>query len=127
MTSQSLPSGGPRRLDPQGIDRFLAKTRWGALCGVDSAGELLAIPAMVSPDAGGRLVLESPQPETTGGLAARGASVCVVVDEFETYEGIEGVILKGRIGPGRIFGETLMEVASRVGFTFAGTLPPTFK
>jgi hypothetical protein len=54
--------------------------------------------------------------------------VTVVADEFESYEAIRGAIVKGivrsqpDVGP-----ESVVEIVSVTGFSFAGTLPPQLR
>jgi hypothetical protein len=125
LTHEAGPRRGPRRLDVDGIDRFLGQERWGSLCAEDPTGDLRAMPVLLAGGSSLEVRLVSADRDATHALATEQSSVCVVADIFETYEGIEGVILRGRLHEdGRAGGVVALEVVSRLGFTFAGTLPP---
>ena len=127
------PRRGPRRLDPDALDAFVAAERWGSLAFEAPGGELSALPVRMRGVGGGQLHIAFPasrRPAELGGATAR---VAVVADEFESYEGIRGVIIRGalrqhlvdRRHPEDAMG--VVEVASAVGFSFAGTLPPPLR
>jgi hypothetical protein len=119
---------GPRRLSAQGVTEFLQEARPAALCVEDGSGELVAMPVRVVQACDGELLLAPAGAGWGGGGTGPEGRGCVVADEFETYEGIRGVIIQGglRAGPAGIAHgqEVVLEVSASVGFTFAGTLPP---
>jgi hypothetical protein len=111
-----------------GIDRFLGDERWGSLCAEDPAGDLWAMPVLLAGGSSVEVRMVSPDRDATDAIAAGQSSVCVVADIFETYEGIEGVILRGRVHEnGHAGGGLALEVVSKLGFTFAGSLPPELR
>ena len=128
MTNEAGPRRGPRRLDVDGIDRFLDEERWGSLCAEDPAGDLWAIPVLLAGGSSVEVRMVSPERDASHALATGQSSVCVVADIFETYEGIEGVILRGRVREdGQAGGGLALEVVSKLGFTFAASLPPELR
>jgi hypothetical protein len=119
---------GPRRLSGDAVRDFLQTARPAALCVEDESGELVAMPVRVVRAGDGELRLAPAGPWWASGAAGRGGPGCVVADEFETYEGIRGVIVQGDLRPVRSAPpggtEVVLAVSTAVGFTFAGTLPP---
>jgi hypothetical protein len=97
--------------------------RQGALCAEDESGDLVAVPVGLVPGGATEVGLVSADPAVTGAVAERRAPVCVVADEFESYEGIQGVIVQGSLRPDPARGSAVQVTRVR-GFTFAGTLPP---
>ncbi len=97
--------------------------RQGALCTEDESGDLVAIPVGLVPGGATEVRLVSADPAVTAGVAERRPPVCVVADEFESYEGIQGVIVQGSLRPDPAGGFAVRVTRVR-GFTFAGTLPP---
>lgn len=105
---------GPGRLSAGEIAQFVATRRLASLCVEDEAGELRAVPAWAVSKGGDTVDIEMPDTPT---LALRPeTAACVVADEFETYEGIRGVILRGQLTD-----DHRLLVEHKLGFTFEGT------
>jgi hypothetical protein len=120
-------------LPAEAVADFLGRPRSGALCFVDASGCLRAAPVELSSLQGGEIRLGAAGPVLLSGAARPGDPACVVADEFESYEGIQGVIVQGELrpdgedgrDPGRApLGRVVLAVTRTIGFTFAGTLPP---
>jgi hypothetical protein len=141
-TTEDSPRGGPRPLDPEAVDRFLGQERWASMCAEDASGVLSAVPVRLIGGKSTDVAFLSADPEASAAVALDGRPVCLVADQFESYDGIEGVILRGRLhqraGAKAVAGRGqppvadekehfVLEVASGIGFTFAGTLPPELR
>lgn len=87
-------SAGPGSMTVEELAAFIASRPTGALCVVDDDGRLLALPARVLDADDGVLRVEVPDGGAAADLAAERQG-CVVVDVFESYEGIRGVIARG--------------------------------
>ena len=81
---------GPVDMDAVELAAWLSRQPTGALC-VSTAGRLRAVPAVVRQAAGGSIRLALTTPE----IVDDGEDCCLVADEFESYEGIRGVIVQG--------------------------------
>jgi hypothetical protein len=119
---------GPVRLDDDAVDAFLAGERLASLCFETDTGGLGALPVRVACSTRGAVRLVPPDVGACLDAAVREVPACLVADEFEDYEGIQGVIVQGVLGvttspPGNA-GVLELRVSRRLGFTFAGTLPP---
>ena len=97
MTAESQPWRGPRPLSREAITQFRRVARHAALCVEGRDGELLPMPVqlLASSDSEFQLLLVDGASSMT---IVEGAA-CVVADEFESYEGIRGVIAQGRLHP----------------------------
>jgi len=114
-------------MDSAGIDAFLRVERFAALCVEGADGSLVSMPARLLGSPDGRVRAEPADPGAITGVLSRRAPACVVADEFESYEGIRGVILQGELlgitSEGASAPRVELEVSRSTGFTFAGTLP----
>jgi hypothetical protein len=103
------------------VAAFLAGEPSGALCVVDDAGRLLAVPARVVDAVAGVLRVELTGTDLAPSFGDVRAG-CVVADSFESYDGIRGVIARGPVA--RINGAAApmvaMTVTRVVGFSFEG-------
>jgi hypothetical protein len=112
-------------LDDRSVVAFLSAVRWASLCFENEEGRLCALPARLDSSSDHTLVMTPAEEAAARG--AVGSSACLVADEFETYEGIKGVIAQGSIEArsdgGDDRGGLVLRVVRRVGFGFAGTLP----
>jgi hypothetical protein len=129
MTAESPPWRGPRPLSEEAINQFTRVARQAALCVEGRDGELLPMPVqlLASSDAELRLLLVDGAPSMN---IVEGAA-CVVADEFESYEGIRGVIAQGRLRPvspaiGRP-PEATFDVVKLRSFNFADSLPSSLR
>jgi hypothetical protein len=91
MTS---PQRGPKRMEDGAVNDFLRQPRVASLCIEDGQGQLHVMPAWTQ-DAddgsiGVRLALRD-------GITPSEGHACLVVDEFSSYVGIRGVIVRGRL------------------------------
>jgi hypothetical protein len=109
-------------MDTASIGAFLAQPRWAAACVVDEAGDLVASPVAIRAADSDTLEVTIPDAVTTA-LAAEPVPAALTADESETYEGIVGVILRGRLRAGGD-GRGRFTIDHAAGFSFAGTLPP---
>ena len=114
--------GGPGRLSPEELTRFLGRPRWAAICVEDDTGRLQAGPAWIEEADEDELLLRSP---ATVILAWAGPDACVVADEFESYTEIKGAIVRGALQP--VLLEAIEDAPARrlrisrsLGFTFRG-------
>ena len=116
-------TGGPKRMSPDELEELLATPRWGSFCAEDAAGELQPRPIWITADGEEQLTLAAP----TGwdGVMDGGAG-CVVVDQFQTYLGIRGAILRGMVatqrppdGQERV--DRSFTITSGFGFSFEGS------
>jgi hypothetical protein len=79
-------------MDGEQLAAFLAEPRWAAMCVKDGDGQLRPTPVWLEPrpaDELGVELLEAPS------IAADDMAGCLVCDEFSSYLGIRGVILRG--------------------------------
>lgn len=111
---------GPARLDAGALQRFLEQRRLGALCLADEGGELRALPTWMWATGAEQLALVPARR-----LEVASSPVCVVADEFASYESIRGAIIQGRlVRPAADHADELrVDVDRCVGFSFAGSLP----
>jgi hypothetical protein len=131
MTAESQPRRGPRPLSKEAITQFTRVARPAAFCGEGRDGELLPMPVQLlaaSSDAEFQLLLVDGPSSTT---IVEGGAACVVADEFESYEGIRGVIAQGRLravspagGPPR---DATFSVRKLRSFNFADSLPSSLR
>jgi hypothetical protein len=110
-------------MDTASIGAFLAQPRWAAACVVDEAGDLVASPVAIRAADGDTLDMTIPDALTAALTAAEAVPAALTADESETYEGIVGVILRGRLRAGG-GGRGRFTIDHAAGFSFAGTLPP---
>jgi len=112
--------GGPARMEPAELEAFLAEPRWAGLCLEDEQGRLRAVPAWI---AGGHVQGDVEVTVPAGALPAMDpAPACLVADRFESYVGIRGAILRGRLRPAEAGDEQWrLTVAKAHGFSFANT------
>ena len=114
-------------MDPAELEMFLGVERLAALCveGVD--GSLVSVPARLVGSVDGRVQLQLADLGEIAEAVACRSPACVVADEFESYEGIRGVILQGELQSVASAGQqepmVELEVSRSTGFSFAGTLP----
>ena len=85
-------TGGPKRMGPDELHELLSTSRWGSFCAEDRAGDLQARPIWIKAATDDQLTLVAP---AGWDGVTEGAAGCVVVDEFKTYLGIRGAILRG--------------------------------
>lgn len=105
--------GGPRSMSDGELEHWLATARTGAVCAVTAEGRLRATPAVVTAADATTVRLMIAEADAI----PDGATVCVVADEFETYEGIRGVIVQGVAARGT--GGLDVAVRRRTSFSFA--------
>jgi hypothetical protein len=113
---------GPGRLSPEELTRFLGQPRWASLCIEDDTGRLQAGPVWIEQADEDELLLRSPAHVI---LEWAGPDACVVTDEFESYAGIKGAIVRGALQP--VDREAIEDTPARrlrisrsLGFTFRG-------
>jgi hypothetical protein len=127
VTGGDEPRRGPKRLAAAAIAAFLGQERTGSLCLEDDSGRLRACPVRIVPVGQSGLHVVPADPWVNEAAVGRRPPACLVADEFESYEAIQGVIVQGhlrqdvtsRSDPPSV----VIEVTRTVGFTFAGTLP----
>lgn len=92
MTMSGERRGGPTTMTPQELDAFLSGKPSGALCFGDENDRLVALPARVQSGDGQTLTVALQGRTDTGDGPLQ---VCVVADEFDSYQDIRGVIAQG--------------------------------
>jgi|GEM_PF-1376906 len=120
MTLSADRSGGPNR-DSAAVEHFLTTPGWFAVCGEDSSGALVALPAFLVSGKPERVVLATPETDLPPN-SGNEVDVAIVADEFASYEGIRGVIAQGVVvstDEHRLH----IDVVRAKGFSFANTLP----
>lgn len=88
--------GGPIGMSADERTAFLATQPSGAICVQDEDGRLLAMPARILGEHGDSMSVEVAGEELASTFD-RARQGCVVADTFESYEGIRGVIARGRV------------------------------
>jgi hypothetical protein len=126
--ADSRRKGGPRRLDDESARSFMLHAGTGSLCFEDGEGRLCATPVDLRASSEATLVFAAPDIRELARATKRGGHACFVADEFETYEGIKGVIVRGTLASGGSPPPQInLLIDSVIGFSFANTLPARFK
>lgn len=102
---------------------FLSQDRIGSLCVETDSGELCAYPVRIARTDEDVIRVMPADPDHAYGAGRTSGWACLVTDEFETYEGIRGVIVRGSLHDDDSGDLLVLGVKSRVGFTFEGTVP----
>jgi len=84
----------------------------------------VAAPAWIDRSDADAINLVSADRKLIRAAARRQVRACLVADEFETYESIHGVIVRGVLQTEEHGDAVSLRVEKTAGFTFAGTLPP---
>src|SRR5437016_10505407 len=124
----SLDRGsGPGVMSDAELRAWMMRHPTGAMCVLKANGRLEATPVRVHSGDGATVtvVVASPGVAEPGGDTRDRLRACIVADEFESYEGIRGVILQGSVAPeGAIVDMTVERMTT---FSFArpgnGTAP----
>lgn len=101
------------------LAEFLAQAPTGAICVVDTDGQLLALPARVVDFDSATIAVTV---DCVNGDATQRTEIqaCVVADTFTTYRAIRGVISQGTVSwPPTAEGVARMTVSRTVTFSFA--------
>src|ERR1700749_4271199 len=98
--ADSRRKGGPRRLDDESARSFMSHAGTGSLCFEDSEGRLCATPVELRASSEAALVFAAPDIRELAIATKRGSHACFVAYEFETYEGIKGVVVRGTLATG---------------------------
>ncbi len=108
--------GGPQPMGQADAVALLAPGTLAGLCVEDEHGALRPVPVWISEASSETITLRSLDGASLG---ATGAPACLVVDEFASYVGIRGAIVRGILE--RVDGAERLTVTRASGFSFENT------
>ena len=86
------------------------------ICTEDADGRLQAVPVWIEETS-----VETVSARLVGDTSLGVGSVCLVADEFASYVGIRGAIVRGTIDAEAVDGRVLLSVTHASGFSFENT------
>ena len=106
---------GPGVMSDDDLRAWMSKRPTGAMCMLSDDGRFRATPVVVQAFDGDVVTAVVASPE----LAQGAGRACIVADEFESYEGIRGVIIQGAIERAGAAATVEMAVERLSTFSFA--------
>jgi hypothetical protein len=109
-------------MEPSELADFLSRPRWASVCFEDGQGVLRAVPMWMTEANREEIQMEAPAGDL--GDERPQAHACLVADDFKTYVGIRGAIIRGLL---RSFGDgtdprrRALTIAKAHGFSFENT------